>query len=233
MNHKPIIFILTFVWLTSVRAESPFQPHETIFQAAREYIGQNLAASDEYEIDMVPLDSLLTLPVCSEPLEAFVPGDPAKVKGGRIAVGVRCNSEKKWSIFVSAVVKLYRKVAVLILPVKRGDTITRGHFSIERREIAKFGDELITRAEQVENKQALRSLPAGSVLTARNVAEPKLIKKGDKIIISASQPGFSVRMNGLAMMDGAKGQTIRIKNQTSGRIVSATVTEPGVVAVNF
>ncbi|WP_020565722.1 flagellar basal body P-ring formation chaperone FlgA [Methylosarcina fibrata] len=233
MNNKPVFFILTFVCLTSVRAESSFQSHETIYQAAREYIGQNLTASDEYEIDMVPLDSLLTLPACSKPLEAFTTGDLTKVKSGRVAVGVRCNSDKKWSIFISAIVKVYQKVAVLIQPVKRGDTITRGHFSIERREIAKFGDELITRAEQVENKQALRFLPAGTILTAKNIAEPKLVKKGDKIIISASQPGFSVRMNGLAMMDGAKGQIIRIKNQTSGRIVSATVVEPGMVSVNF
>jgi flagella basal body P-ring formation protein FlgA len=233
MNNRHILFILTFIWLTPVRAEQSFQSHETIYKAAREYIEQYIKASDEYQIDIVPLDSLLTLPACSKPLEAFTTGDLTKVKSGRIAVGVRCNSEKKWSIFISAIVKVYYRVAVLTQPVKRGDTITRGHFSIEKREVAKFGDELMTQAEQVENKQALRSLPAGAILTSRNVAEPKLIKKGDKIIISASQPGFSVRMSGLAMMDGAKGQTIRIKNQNSGRIVNATVIEPGVVSVNF
>lgn len=233
MNNKLIIFILTIVWFAPVLAEQSFQPHETIYKTAKNYIEQNITASDEYEIGILPLDSLLTLPECGKPLEAFTTGDLIKVTSGRVAVGVRCNSEKKWSIFISAVIKIYQQVAVLTQPVKRGDIINRRHFSIEKREIAKFGDELITQAEQVENKQALRYLPAGSILTSRNVAEPKLIKKGDRIIISASQAGFSVRMNGLAMMDGAKGQAIRIKNQNSGRIVNATVIEPGVVSVNF
>lgn len=233
MNNQLILFILTIVWLAPARAEQAFQPHEAIYEAARNYIDQNITASGEYEVDIVPLDSLLALPECNKPLEAFTTGDLKKVISGRIAVGVRCNSGKKWSIYISAVIRVYQQVAVLTQPVKRGEIITRRHFSIEKREIAKFGDELMTQAEQVENKQVLRYLPAGSILTSRNVAEPKLIKKGDKIIISASQPGFSVRMNGLALMDGAKGQAIRIKNQNSGRIVNATVTEPGVVSVNF
>lgn len=38
-------------------------------------------------------------------------------------------------------------------------------------------------------------------------------------------------MNGVAMMDGIKGQSIRIKNENSGRIINATVIEPGLVSV--
>jgi flagella basal body P-ring formation protein FlgA len=33
------------------------------------------------------------------------------------------------------------------------------------------------------------------------------------------------------MMDGTKGQRIRVKNENSGRIISATVIEEGLVAV--
>ncbi|MGZ8143295.1 MAG: flagellar basal body P-ring formation chaperone FlgA [Methylosarcina sp.] len=233
MKNKYIIFALTFVLFAPVHAEQPFQSHETIYKTAKDYIERNITTSYEYDIDIVPIDSLLSLPECSDQLEAFTTGESAKVTGGRIAIGVRCNSEKKWSIFISAVIKVYQDVAVLTQPVQRGDIITRQHFSIEKREMPRFGGESITQAEQVENKQAVRYLPAGSILTSKNITEPKLIKRGDKIIISASQPGFSVRMNGLAMMDGAKGQTIRIKNQNSGRIVNATVIQPGVVSVSF
>jgi flagellar basal body P-ring formation protein FlgA len=38
-------------------------------------------------------------------------------------------------------------------------------------------------------------------------------------------------MNGVAMMDGTKDQLIRIKNENSGRIISATVIEAGLVSV--
>jgi flagellar basal body P-ring formation protein FlgA len=65
----------------------------------------------------------------------------------------------------------------------------------------------------------------------RSFIEPRLIKRGDKIIISTMQPAFSIRMNGIAMMDGTKGQLIRVKNENSGRIISATVIEPGLVSI--
>jgi flagellar basal body P-ring formation protein FlgA len=38
-------------------------------------------------------------------------------------------------------------------------------------------------------------------------------------------------MSGIAMMDGIKGQVIKVKNESSGRIISGTVLESGVVLV--
>jgi len=144
---------------------------------------------------------------------------------------VRCNAGKKWSISTSAVIKVYGTVIVLTLPIQRGEIITRQHLTIEKRDVSKLRGEFVTQAELVENKQAARYTPAGTILGLRSFIEPGLIKRGDKIIISAIQPSFTIRMSGVAMMDGTKGQLIRIKNENSGRIISATVIEPGLVSV--
>ena len=74
-------------------------------------------------------------------------------------------------------------------------------------------------------------MQAGAILDLRSFIEPFLVKRGEKITISAVQPAFTIRMNGVAMMNGTKGQRIRIKNENSGRIISATVVEAGVVSV--
>ena len=107
----------------------------------------------------------------------------------------------------------------------------RQHLAVEKRDVSKLRGDFITQPEQVENKQAAHNTPAGAILGSRSFVEPRLIKRGDKIIITSMQPAFAIRMNGVAMMDGIKGQSIRIKNENSGRIINATVIEPGLVSV--
>ena len=234
MKHIFSISALALLLMNPVNAQDSLQSHEIIYETVKDFIEQNINAAYEYEISVIPIDNLLSLPECVEPLEAYTTSELTKAAGGRVAVGVRCNhTGSKWSIFVTAVIKFYQEVPVLIQAVHRGDMITRQHFTFEKREISRLGEECAVQAEQLENKQATRFLPAGAILGPRAVAEPTLIKRGEKIIISSSQPGFSVRMNGLAMMDGARGQKIRIKNESSGRIISATVIEPGMVAAGY
>jgi len=177
------------------------------------------------------LDSRLNLPQCAEPLEVFTTTD--LIKAGRTTIGVRCNAEKKWSIFTSVIIKTYQMVVVLSQPIRRGEIITRQHLAIEKREVSKLREDFVIQMEQVENKQVTRQLDAGTILSLRNIAEPKLIKRGDKVVISTTKSDFSIKMNGVAMMDGTKGQLISVKNQNSGRIINATVIEPGLVSVNY
>jgi flagella basal body P-ring formation protein FlgA len=124
-------------------------------------------------------------------------------------------------------------VVILSQPIQRGEIITRQHLAIEKREVSNLREDFATQLEQVENKQITRQLNTGTILSLRNLAEPKLIKRGDNVVISTAKPDFSIRMNGVAMMDGIKGQLIKVKNQNSGRIINATVIEPGLVFVIY
>ncbi len=213
----------------TVNAQEAFQSHETIYKAVKDYIDQHIDFAD-YETSLALLDSQLKLTVCPEPLEIFTTADV--IKPGRNSIGVRCNTDNKWSIYISAVIKTYQSVLVLTQPLQRGDSITRQHLSLERRDVSSLRGDFISDIEQIQNKQAVRPMQTGTLLSMRNITEPKLIKRGDKITISSVLPDFAIRMNGLAMMDGVKGQNIRIKNQSSGRIINATVIEPGLVSVN-
>jgi flagella basal body P-ring formation protein FlgA len=229
IKNSFVILALALFFLTPGHAEQKFQSHNSIYELVKDTVARNINASTEYEISIIPLDSLLKLPECTEPLEAFTTTD--LIKAGRTSIGVRCNAEKKWSIFTSAVIKVYGTVIVLSRPVQRGEIISRQYLTIEKRDVSKLRGDFFTQAEQVENKQAARYMPTGAILGLRSFIEPMLIKRGDKIIISAIQPAFAIRMNGVAMMDGTKGQLIRIKNENSGRIISATVIEAGLVSV--
>lgn len=225
---KFVILTLALAFCTPSHAEQPFQSLDSIYEVVKNAVARNINAA-EYEITVLPLDNQLKLPKCAEPLATFTTTET--INAGRITMGVRCNAEKKWSIYTSAVIKIYDTVIVLSQPVQRGEIITRQHLSSAKRDVSKLRGNFISQIEQVENKQAARYTPAGTVLGLKSFIEPNLIKRGDKIIISAIQPTFTIRMNGVAMMDGGQGQLIRIKNENSGRIISATVIESGLVSV--
>lgn len=229
---KNILCILASAFIfATVHAEQGSQSHESIGAAVREYIAQNINLPGEYEVTLMPLDSRLSLPQCIEPLEVFK--TTGLIKPGRLTIGVRCNREKKWSIFTSAIIKNYQMVVVLSQSIQRGAIVTRQHLAIEKREVSNLREDFVTQIEQIENKQATHQLAIGTVLSLRNFVEPKLIKRGDKVIISSTKPDFSIRMSGIAMADGSKGQRISVKNQSSGRIVNAIVIDAGLVAVDY
>lgn len=231
IKNIPFILALAFISFTTAHAEQSSQSHESIAEAVKAYIAQNINLTGEYEVSLTPLDSRLNLPQCAEPLEVFT--TTGLIKAGRTTIGVRCNIEKKWSIFTSAIIKTYQMVVVLTQPIQRGEIITRQHLAIEKREVSNLREDFVTQPEQIENKQATRQLNPGTILSLKSLVEPKLIKRGDKVVISTTKPDFSIRMNGEAMMDGAKGQLIKVKNQNSGRIINATVIEPGLVSVDY
>lgn len=226
------MLVLAFVFSSTAQAEQSSQSRESIAEAVKAYIAQNINLPGENEVSLVPLDNRLNLPQCAEPLEAFTTN--ATIKAGRTTIGVRCNNaEKKWSIFTSAIIKTYQMVVVLSQPIQRGEIITRQQLAIEKRDVSNLREDFVTQIEQAENKLVTRQLDTGTILRLNNLAEPKLIKRGDKVVISTTKSEFSIKMSGIAMMDGTKGQRIQVKNQNSGRIINATVVEPGLVAVNY
>jgi len=231
MTKNLLILAVAFITSATAHAEQGSQSHESIAEAINSFIAQNINLPGEYEVSLTPLDSRLNLPQCAEPLEAYTTN--ALIKAGRMTIGVRCNTEKKWSIFTSAIIKTYQMVVVLSQPIQRGEIFTRQHLAIEKREVSNLREDFVTQIEQIENKQATRQLNTGAVISLRNLVEPKLIKRGDKVVISTTKPDFSIRMTGVAMMDGVKGQLIKVKNQNSGRVLNATVIEPGLVSVNY
>ncbi len=221
---------MAFIFFSPAYADDDSQSHESIAEAVKSYVAQNINLNNEYEVILVPLDDRLRLPLCVAPLEVSSTNDV--IKAGRSTIGVRCNAEKKWSIYLSVIIKSYQMVVVVARPIQRGEIITPQHLAFEKREVSNLRDDFVTQIGQVENKQAIRQLESGSILSLRNFADPKIIKRGDKVVISTAKPNFSIKMSGVAMMDGSKGQLIRVKNQNSGRIINATVVEPGLVVVN-
>lgn len=226
-------FLLTLqlFCLADVKAGQAFQPHESIYKIAKNYIADNIDTTSEYSISISPIDRRLKLPLCEQPLQSFSKNE--SLKNGRVSIGVRCSSRKNWSLYISATIKIYKNVYVLAKPLLKGQKITKAHLTLEKVQQSKLRRGYLTDFSQIKNKQAKRHLSIGTVINPANFAEPKVIHRGEKVIISASSPYFDIRMPGQALMDGVKGQIINVKNVKSNRMIQATAIKPGLVSVIF
>jgi flagella basal body P-ring formation protein FlgA len=78
-----------------------------------------------------------------------------------------------------------------------------------------------------------RAVPAGRILTWRDIARRPLVKKGELVEVSAADGMLVVTMKALAMENGARGDTVTVRNPESRRDFAAMVIDENRVQVRF
>lgn len=115
----------------------------------------------------------------------------------------------------------------------RRTVISEEDLTVSYRDVSQYGDDFIRKSEQVVGMELKTSLRAGTVLNENLVRPPNLIKRGDTVTIMARSGPLQITTPGEAKNAGARGETIRVKNLKSRRIVHARVVEEGLVEVDL
>ena len=84
---------------------------------------------------------------------------------------------------------------------------------------------------QLDEVIARRSIPAGRILSRRDLTMAPTINKGDAIMIQAKRGGLSIRTAGYALDAGHIGEQIRATNNRSGKEVRGIVRSRGLIEV--
>jgi len=231
MKLKMLLIILLLIINTKQVHALQQQTVESINKAINLHISSSLPKSSDYKLTIGQFDNRLKLLLCSKPLEVFVRNKP--LKPGRNSVGVKCNTTKKWTVYISIIIHLYKNVLVLSQPIRRGNIFSKGMFKEEKRDVSILRPGFIVDSLEIIGKQATRNLNFDTVLNKIHYTEPKLIKRGDNVIISLKSQNLNISMDGIAVTDGIKGQKIRVKNIKSQQVVQAIVEKQGQVVVVF
>ena len=78
-----------------------------------------------------------------------------------------------------------------------------------------------------------RAVSAGRLLTWHDIARRPIVKKGDFVEVSASDGALLVTMKALAMENGARGDTVTVRNPESLKNFAAVVVDENRVQVRF
>lgn len=209
------------------------QSANSIMKTAEAYIKTHTAVDKEQTLIVKAnkLDPRLRLPKCSKPIEAFLPH--GQLKGKNRTIGVRCESQRPWKIFVPVKVKIMSPAVVLTRRLNPGDDIDVTDVSLQTRDVSTMAYGYFSDLKSIQGYTAKRSLANGTLLSPEMLKAPLLIQRGQTVTIAAESGSLSIKMNGKAMSDGSKGDIIRVKNLNSGRIVEGVVQNNGSVKINF
>lgn len=183
-----------------------------------------------YEVQVNRLDPRLRLPLCpADALSASLesPAEPV----GRVTVRLSCESEVRWRLFVPAQVSLFQQVLVITRPLGRHSLIQPGDLALLERDVGLLGNGYLSNPQQVAGMRLRRQVNADTVLSPNLLEQDEVVKRGDKVVISAANTQVSVRMSGEALESGNTGSQISVRNVRSGRVVKARVMGPGQVEV--
>jgi len=209
-----------------------FVDSQTIQQQIQKYIHSlmEVAAMDTTEIEIIPnkISKTLKLPNCKHPLSLSREGN--KSIYGRNTVKVSCSSPK-WSFYSGATVKAFGTILTAALPIAKGEIITKGHIQSTRIDRAKISGNTLTNPSLILGMAAKRPIRQGNILTSYQFEKPKLIKRGDGVVIQAIGKSMTVSTAGEALSQGRLGENIRVRNLKSDREIIAKVKNKDTVVV--
>lgn len=227
---------------------------EAALQSARQWVAQ----SQQLPLDQVrfaALDSRVRLQPCGQALTFDYP-----FSSSRETVRMRCPGPTSWQIFLRllppaaapspagaapaagpataptapaaapvAAVAL-RTVVVTRRLVQRGSLLD-GTVAEEVQRPALGLDPLAVQSlKDVEQAEAIRDLPAGTVLRSYDIKRSLMVRKGQTALMTVGQgAGFQITVRLEAQQDGYLGEQIRLRNPESGRLLSGVVTGPNAV----
>ncbi len=230
MRAKSLFAFLLNLMIPWAYAEPGCQSHASIVEAIDKLIESEFRQRDwDYQAETLPLDPRLRLAECQRPLEAFFP--QGRREAGTWSVGVRCVGDRPWTIYGKVRIKAYREVVVLRNALRSGSVVGLADVGMVRKNLSELNGGYLTAPEQAVGLAVRHGLPAGLVLGADRLTRPKLIRRGEKVTISAQSGGYEVSMVGEALADGEKGERIRVRNEQSARIVEGMAVGPGLVLV--
>ncbi len=89
----------------------------------------------------------------------------------------------------------------------------------------------ITEAKQLIGRELRHTTAEGDVLRVNDVVPPRLVTRGSTVTMKIETSFMSVTTQGRALQDGALGETVRVLNLQSNRMIEGVVDGSGTVVV--
>jgi len=234
LAYAPFVLLALLIawWPAQGRADNQSML-EGIRQVAADFALSQVDGQGLRDIKAVAsrLDPRLRLSACEIPLEAFTTNNSANLL--RTTVGVRCNGVKPWTLYVPVSINAIAKVVFTARPVTRGEALDAGNLELREVSLQDLPFNHLRDIERLQNMEMTRPLKAGVPLTLNAIKPRHLVRQGQEVVIWASNQAIQVRMAGTALKNGAKGDLIPVRNNNSGRTITAEVLNNTTVKVRM
>jgi flagellar basal body P-ring formation protein FlgA len=218
MKKTPLaLFSLLFLFIPlafAVNQQSHAEIRDTVLAFVR---AQTQGLPGKVSIQVENIDKRIVLPACPA-LEAFLP-QGAQLNGNS-SVGVRCNNNRGWSVFVPVTVR----VSVGLLTTNK--TLLQGQV-VHAEDLSSLSSETLQPDTLTDPAQAIGKIMKfgvgkGQLLRQNMLRDPYTVIQGQAVQLLTGGQGFQIRSEGLALNNAAEGQPASART-SSGQKVSGVV----------
>jgi flagella basal body P-ring formation protein FlgA len=169
------------------------------------------------------IDSRLNLKACAEDqLSVFNPYQTPILNSNTMAI--KClEKENHWVLYVPITITVLKTVLVSKNMLVKGTQVKEDDIYQTELDTQKLKLGYFTDRKELVGLICKHDVSADSPFNPYNIELPKLVRKGEEVTIVANNDNLTVSMPGIALNEGALGDTIKIKNLSSKRIVEAQV----------
>lgn len=197
-----------------------------IQQGIEHYAIENLLNSNDENIklNVRKLDPRQKIPSCNQyAYEALNFSHDVS----NFSVKVTC-PHNDWFTFVSVSMVKLQSVVVATTSVSPGQLLSSQSLTVKQIDVTRLRSSTFLQPEQIIGARAKKRMRQGSVITTNMLC---FVCKGDRVTITASMNGLSIKATGMALEDGNLGDSIKIENTTTDKVIIAKVLKQGEVRV--
>lgn len=219
--------VFAFVLAKNVAANT-MSVHEKIENQIHAYIKGKIEQSPDKksEITISPIDRRKKLTSCGNNLAIAL----SSKRGIRRNNTVSVSCPNAWRIFVPVQVKTLSPVVTARQNLAVGELLTVQNLVIEYVDTSMVVGPVVYKIEDIAGSKVKRYIQGGRPLLANLIC---MVCKDEQVNITAKNGSLQIKSTGVALNDGSRGQKISIKNNSSGRIIEATVVAVGHAEINL
>lgn len=210
--------------------QTPASLQGALFNVVEQFVRvQTQGYPGRVDISVSPLDPSTTLQACAN-MEAFL--NPGAKLWGRSSVGVRCTAGSNWMLYVGVQVSVHGNYLVSTHPMVAGQAVQSGDVTLASGDLTTLPAGVATDLRQLQGKTLKMPLNTGQPLRLDFLVAPILVKQGQPVRLSTRGNGFAITGEGVALGNGAEGQTINVRT-ANGQSISGVVRPDGSVEIRF
>lgn len=224
--------VLISLFYTNTLFASEYHSHEQIRNAAVEFVRSQIPEDVTIkEIKAGKIDYRVRFKQCSQSLE--INSTMKKHIAKSWTIGIRCSDMPAWSIYIPVKTKLSRKMLVSNTTITRGEMLTSQNVQLIEREIRNQNYNHFSDIANVTGREARRTIRPDRVINSSMLQEALMVHKKETVLIYVKNHKLQISMKGTALKNGRYNEMIKVRNNSSKKVIDAVVVDRGVVAVNF
>lgn len=215
------VFLASSAPATLSAQEREALTHREVMQGVIDFVEDkvNPERVETTRVTVLPIDSRVKFFKCPTGISYELANNRGFTR--QFPVKVSCEQGvRPWKSYVQVIVSEMIETLVVTKNIAKGVRIEADMLKVALVDKFKVKSRSISAKEGVLGGRAMRNISTGYQIGLRDVC---LVCKGDDVAIIAKSGSMMIKTSGTAIENGAKGETIKVKNNNSNRIVKGTI----------